>query len=101
MGGYSHSYDFILRGEEICSGAIRENDYNKLVQNAKRCEIDVNTLTGYLESFKFGVPVHGGVGIGLERLAKSIFDWHDIRYFNMFPRDPSNLNDSKKPVNVL
>ncbi|KAM0675385.1 hypothetical protein GVAV_001211 [Gurleya vavrai] len=88
---YSYSYDFILRGEEILSGAERENNYEELIKNVERVGIDKESIKGYLEAFKYGAPRHGGCGIGFERLMKAFFDFKDIRYFNMFPRDPTRL----------
>lgn len=88
---YSKSYDFILRGEEILSGAQRISNYDKLKKSASENGIPEKNIKGYLESFKFGVPTHSGCGIGLERFLKSLFDFNDIRYFNMFPRDTSRL----------
>ncbi|TBU05569.1 aspartyl-tRNA synthetase [Hamiltosporidium magnivora] len=89
---YSKSYDFIMRGEEILSGAQRISDYTQLKENAERCKVDISTISGYLDSFRFGAPMHGGCGIGMERVLKSFFNFNDIRYFNMFPRDPGRLN---------
>lgn len=91
-GELSASFDFIMRGEEILSGAERINDYDELVKSVEECGITKESLNKYLESFKFGVPRHGGCGIGFERVMKSLFDSRDIRYFNMFPRDPQRLS---------
>ncbi|RVD92725.1 aspartyl-trna synthetase [Tubulinosema ratisbonensis] len=88
---FSKSYDFILRGEEVLSGAQRIHDYFELVESVKRAGINPATLEGYLNSFKSGVPIHGGCGIGLERLIKSYFGFDNIKYFSMFPRDPTTL----------
>ncbi|KAF7681013.1 putative aspartate--tRNA ligase, cytoplasmic [Astathelohania contejeani] len=89
---YSRSYDFIIRGEEILSGAQRIDNYDILKESAKRCGVNEESIRGYLESFKYGAPPHGGCGIGMERLLKAFFNFNDIRYFNMFPRDPGRLN---------
>ncbi|KAG0437571.1 putative aspartate--tRNA ligase, cytoplasmic [Dictyocoela muelleri] len=88
---YSYSYDFIIRGEEILSGARREDEYEQLMKTLKEKNIDHLKLKGYLESFKYGVPPHGGCGIGFERLMKAYFGFFDIRFFNIFPRDPNRL----------
>lgn len=88
---YSKSYDFILRGEEILSGAQRISDYEKLCSSAEKNGIDLKSIDGYLNSFKYGVPPHAGCGIGLERLVKALFGYSDIRYFNLFPREPNRL----------
>lgn len=89
--GFSHSFDFILRGEEILSGAERINSYDELMESVLEAGINPESLKGYLNCFKYGAPRHGGCGIGFERLMKSYFNFDDIRYFNMFPRDPSRL----------
>lgn len=90
-GPYCYSYDFLLRGEEICSGAERINNPTELIEQLNKRGIDPLHLQSYIEAFKFGAPRHGGVGIGLERFLKSLFNFDDIRYFNMFPRDPKRL----------
>lgn len=89
--GLTRSYDFIVRGEEILSGAQRINSYSELLENVKKYEINPKTLGGYLEAFKCGAPPHGGCGIGLERLTKAYFGMSDIRHFSLFPRDPNRL----------
>ncbi|KAF7701698.1 putative aspartate--tRNA ligase, cytoplasmic [Cucumispora dikerogammari] len=91
-GPYSLSYDFILRGEEICSGAERINCFEELTAQINKRGIDTEHLKYYLESFKWGVPRHGGVGIGAERFLKNLFGFDDIRYFSLFPRDPKRLD---------
>lgn len=88
---FSKSYDFILRGEEVLSGAQRIHDYEELVKSVVNVGINPVSLEGYLNSFKSGVPIHGGCGIGLERLIKSYFGFDNIKYFSMFPRDPTTL----------
>lgn len=88
---YSYSYDFILRGEEILSGAERINTYSDLLKSIERVGVDKESIKGYLDAFKYGVPRHGGCGIGFERLMKAFFDFKDIRYFNLFPREPTRL----------
>lgn len=95
---YSHSYDFILRGEEILSGAERISDLKQLmtaieekaVESGK--SISLESLEFYINAFRFGVPPHAGCGIGLERVLKAYFAFDDIRHFSLFPRDPKRLH---------
>ena len=89
--GNTRSYDFILRGEEILSGAQRVNKYEDLKKAIVAKGISVESLSSYLEPFKFGAPPHIGCGIGFERLLKCYFGFDDIRYFSLFPRDPNRL----------
>jgi aspartyl/asparaginyl-tRNA synthetase len=79
------SYDFILRGNEILSGAERENRY-EILKN----KVDYD-LGAYLESFKYGSYRHGGGGFGLERLTMFILDINNIRETSLFPRDPNRI----------
>lgn len=65
--GNTHSYDFIMRGEEILSGAERITNYDALKTAFVSKGIDPSRLSNYLEPFKYGVPPHVGCGIGLER----------------------------------
>lgn len=90
-GCTTRSYDFLIRGEEILSGAQRVNVFEDLSKYVEEKGISVNSLGGYLNSFKYGAPPHGGCGIGLERLMKAYFGMDDIRYFSLFPRDPNRL----------
>jgi aspartyl-tRNA synthetase len=87
----TRSYDFILRGEEVLSGAQRVHGYEQLCKYVAEKGISTSSLEGYLNAFKFGAPSHGGCGIGLERLLKAYFNIPDIRYFSLFPRDPDRL----------
>ena len=89
---YSYSFDGFLRGEEILSGAIRINDYNKLIEKVDFHGISHNDIEDYLNSFKYGVPKHGGIGMGLERLVKLILDYENVKMCSMFPRDPKRIS---------
>ena len=66
----SDSFDFILRGEEILSGARRASDYSELLEGVERVGIAKESISGYLDAFRYGVPPHGGVGLGLSGLSR-------------------------------
>lgn len=89
--GYSNSYDVFMRGEEIMSGAQRVHDPVLLEERARQHGIDLSTIAGYLESFKWGAPPHAGGGIGLERVLMLYLDVKNIRKASMFPRDPHRI----------
>lgn len=95
---YSASFDIILRGNEISSGAQRIHDPIKL----KKSIIDkgivlgdidnpVSGLEHYLQSFCYGSLPHGGCGIGVERLIMLILGLPNIRNATLFPRDPQRI----------
>lgn len=88
---YTNSYDVIMRGEEICSGAQRIHDYDLLLNNIKSRNINPESLQDYLNSFANGSKPHGGFGIGLERLLMLIYDLKNVRKTSLYTRDPNRL----------
>ena len=88
---FTKSYDIIMRGQEILSGAQRENDYNVLTKQMLEMGLVLEPLEDYLNSFKTGSPPHGGGGFGLERILMLYFNLSNVRITSLFPRDPSRL----------
>ncbi|XP_060593999.1 aspartate--tRNA ligase, cytoplasmic-like isoform X1 [Ruditapes philippinarum] len=88
---WSNSYDFFMRGEEIMSGAQRIHDPKFLAERAKLHEIDLETIKGYIDSFRYGAPPHAGGGIGLERVTMLYLGLDNIRKASLFPRDPKRI----------
>ncbi|KAI8053423.1 hypothetical protein BDF22DRAFT_620127 [Syncephalis plumigaleata] len=91
MPGYSNSYDFFIRGEEIMSGAQRIHDSEYLKQRADEHGVDPSTIEPYISAFKYGTPPHAGGGIGLERVLMLFLSLGNIRKSSLFPRDPKRL----------
>ncbi|KAL0078065.1 hypothetical protein J3Q64DRAFT_1767499 [Phycomyces blakesleeanus] len=89
--GYSNSYDFFMRGEEILSGAQRIHDADFLTERANVHGIDLTTIQPYIDAFKIGAPPHAGGGIGLERVVMLYLALGNIRRTSLFPRDPKRL----------
>ncbi|KAJ3413021.1 aspartate--tRNA ligase dps1 [Chytridiales sp. JEL 0842] len=92
LPGYSNSYDFFMRGEEILSGAQRIHDPQFLEERAKEHKVEINTIQAYLDAFKYGAPPHAGGGIGLERVVMLYLKLGNIRRTSLFPRDPKRLS---------
>ena len=88
---YSNSYDLMMRGEEIMSGAQRIHDPELLVERAKAHGLPLDDIAAYIEGFRFGCPPHGGGGVGLERVVMLFLGLPNIRKTSMFPRDPRRL----------
>ncbi|CAM9750858.1 unnamed protein product [Ascophyllum nodosum] len=86
---YSNSYDLILRGQEICSGAQRCHDADMLVDVLKEKGVPPEPLADYINAFRHGCPPHGGGGVGLERIVFLYLGLDNVRKASMFPRDPS------------
>ena len=80
-----------MRGEEILSGAQRIHDPNFLTERAKHHGVEIDTIKGYIDSFRYGCPPHAGGGIGMERVCMLYLGLDNIRKTSMFPRDPKRL----------
>ena len=88
---YSFSFDLDYRGQEISSGGQREHRYDKLVARMEKKGLNPDDFGFYLDAFKYGMPPHGGWGIGIERLLVKMLDLSNIREAILFPRDPARL----------
>src|SRR5690606_38600884 len=62
------SYDLIYRGTEISTGAQREHRIDVLEAQIADKGMDAKELDFYLDFFRYGVPTHGGFGMGLNRV---------------------------------
>ena len=88
---YSYSFDLDYRGQEVSSGGQREHRYDVLVKRMEKKGLDPEDFEFYLEAFRYGMPPHGGWGIGIERFLVKMLDLPNIREAILFPRDPSRL----------
>jgi len=93
--GYSNSYDFFMRGQEIMSGAQRIHNADFLEKRMREHLTPVDPkspgLKDYVDSFRYGCPPHAGGGIGLERIVMLYLGLPNIRLASLFPRDPQRL----------
>jgi len=91
--GTTHSFSFDLdyKGQEMASGGQREHRYDKLVQRMEKKGLDTKDFEFYLSSFAYGMPPHGGFGLGIERLVVKMLSLPNIREAIMFPRDRNRL----------
>ena len=90
--GYTKSFDLLFRGVEILSGGQRVHDYEKLMQQIKNKGLDPQKFEFYLQAFKYGIPPHGGMGMGLERLTAKIMGLKNIKEATLFPRDMTRID---------
>ncbi|MGB0652019.1 MAG: aspartate--tRNA(Asn) ligase [Thermoplasmatota archaeon] len=81
------AFDLDYRGVELISGAQRIHDADLLEAGIKRWGLDPADFTDYLEAFKYGMPPHGGCGIGIERILMQMLGLSNIREAILFPRD--------------
>ncbi|NOZ59132.1 MAG: aspartate--tRNA(Asn) ligase [Euryarchaeota archaeon] len=87
----SASFDLEFRGREIISGSQRIHDYDLLVERIKAKGLRVENFSSYLEAFKYGMPPHGGFGMGIERFLMLLLNLPNIREAVLFPRDRHRL----------
>ncbi len=84
-------YDLVLNGTELGSGAIRINDpelQEKAFKVVGLKEEEARKKFGFLlEAYKYGAPVHGGMGIGFDRTVALMQGLHDIREVIAFPKN--------------
>ncbi len=89
--GMTHSFDLLFRGLEITTGGQRIHSYQQLCQSIRTRGMDPENYADYLEVFKFGMPPHGGLAIGLERLTGQLLGYKNIRQVTLFPRDKNRV----------
>ena len=85
--------DLLFRGLEIATVPLRENNYEKMIQQMTDAGLDV-TQDGfkyYLQAFKYGLPVHGGCGFGIDRLVQKTIGLANVKEATLFPRDIHRL----------
>ncbi|MEL0135798.1 MAG: aspartate--tRNA(Asn) ligase [Aquiluna sp.] len=85
------SYDLIWKGTEITTGAQREHRIEVLEAQAKDKGLDPEGLEFYLDFFRYGVPPHGGFGMGLTRVVMLMLELPNIREAGFLFRGPNRL----------
>ena len=88
---FTLSFDLLFRGLEVTTGGQRIHDYREITAKMEKRGMDPEDIASYLMIFKYGVPPHGGLGIGLERLTMRLLDEQNVREASMFPRDVTRL----------
>ncbi len=88
---FTLSFDLLYKGMEVTTGGQRIHDYNMIVDKMKRRGMEITDFENYLMIFKYGMPPHGGLGLGLERLTMKLLNEQNVRETAMFPRDVSRL----------
>ena len=85
--------DLLFRGVEISTVPLRENNYEKMIQQMKDSGLDVEHegFKYYLQAFKYGLPQHGGCGFGIDRLVQKTIGLANVKEACLFPRDINRL----------
>lgn len=88
---YTLSFDLLYNGMEITTGGQRIHEYQKLLEKIESRGMTTEGMEAYLMAFLHGMPPHGGLGIGLERLTMMLAGEENVRETTLFPRDLSRL----------
>ena len=88
---FTLSFDLLYKGLEITTGGQRNHDYQMILEKMEKRRMDPEDIKDYLMIFKYGMPPHGGLGIGLERLTMRLLDEQNVRETSLFPRDVTRL----------
>ncbi|MCD8223027.1 MAG: aspartate--tRNA(Asn) ligase [Clostridiales bacterium] len=88
---FTLSFDLLYKGIEITTGGQRIHDYAMIVEKMEKRGMNPEDMKDYISIFKYGMPPHGGLGIGLERLTMRLLDEQNVRETSLFPRDVTRL----------
>lgn len=86
-GKFTRSFDILFRGLELGTGAQRIHEPKMLIDSMKKHKLNPKDFKDYINLFKFGMPPHGGWGLGLERFTKQWLGLDNVRLASLFPRD--------------
>ena len=85
------SFDLLFRGMEVTTGGQRIHDYQAQVDKMRARGMHPEEFESYLMIHRHGMPPHGGLGIGLERLTARLCGLDNVRCACLFPRDRTRL----------
>ena len=88
---FTLSFDLLFKGMEITTGGQRIHSYDEQVAKMVARDMNPEDFPNYLMIHKHGMPPHGGLGIGLERLTMKLLNELNVRETTLFPRDLSRL----------
>ncbi len=97
----TNTFDLICAGTEITSGGQRRHTYESMVEGIIEKGMDPNNFQDYLSIFKFGMPPHGGFGMGLERLTMTLLRLKNIRETSLFPSDPKRIAGNRLRAKIF
>ncbi len=92
----ARAYDIVLNGYEVGGGSIRISNpeiQNRMFKAIGLSDQEIKTKFGFMiEAFSYGVPPHGGIALGIDRLAMLLVNAQTIRDVIAFPKDSQNFD---------
>lgn len=89
--GTTKSFDLIMNGIEITSGAIREHRLNVFEEQVLAKGVSLQSVEHYSKIFKWGAKPHAGFGLGVERVIAKLLGLSSVKEASAMPRDPTRL----------
>ncbi len=84
------AWDLVLNGTELSSGSMRITDFElqqKMFEALGMTDEEIQAKFGFLvDAYRYGAPPHGGMGIGLDRLAMIMCKADSLRDVTAFPK---------------
>ena len=90
--GAAQSFDLLFEGLEITTGGQRLHTREALEASLRGRGLEPTAFEDHLRMFELGMPPHGGLAIGLERLTAQILGLQNIREAVLYPRDRYRLS---------
>ncbi len=99
--GFTNSFDLLFRGIEITTGGQRRHNYQNLIDGIKMKGLEPEKFSYYLQAFKYGMPPHGGWGMGLERLTAKFLELGNVKEATLFPRDINRIDTLLSSADIV
>jgi len=90
--GFTKSFDLLFRGVEITTGGQRIHNPETLISKITEKGLNPDDFSFYLQTFRYGIPPHGGWGMGLERLTQKFTGLKNVKEATLFPRDINRID---------
>lgn len=97
----TNTFDLLCAGTEITSGGQRRHTHESMVEGIRLKGMHPEDFTDYLSIFKYGMPPHGGFGMGLERLTMTILKLKNIRETSLFPSDTKRIAATRLKAKIF
>ena len=97
----TNTFDLLCAGTEITSGGQRRHTYDSMIEGLKMKGMDPANFGDYLSIFKYGMPPHGGFGMGLERLTMTLLKLKNVREASLFPSDTKRIAGNRIKARIF
>lgn len=100
-GNLTNTFDLLCAGTEITSGGQRRHTYESMLEGLKLKGMESSNFADYLSIFRYGMPPHGGFGMGLERLTMTLLRLKNIREVSLFPSDTKRIAGNRIKAKIF